>query len=296
MVKKRTYCNHHTTYWQHPDHLGSASWVTDTNGTAWQHLQYMPWGEPFVDLRNENDGYETRYTFSGKERDEETGFSYFGARHYNSSLSIWLSVDPMSDKYPSMSPYAYCANNPAVLKDPNGEDIWEIDECGRIVASYENKDFDQVHIVNSNGVCVAKSDMYDAHTFQLNCQEGTTLLSSDNTDATRDMFFFISDNMGVEVESYTTNVTSFIGMSQDRYNANTVTVAKDLENFTAVYKHIHSHPGGYGIPSKKDYDVACKNPAIELYIYVPNNGVSLYDKYTPYLDQGKMVYDPLLGR
>ena len=114
---------HHTTYWQHPDHLGSAAWVTDTNGTAWQHLQYMPWGEPFVDLRNENDGYETRYTFSGKERDEETGFSYFGARHYNASLSIWLSVDPMADKYPSTSPYTYCANNPVKLVDPNGEEI-----------------------------------------------------------------------------------------------------------------------------------------------------------------------------
>ena len=40
-------------------------------------------------------------------------------RHYNSDLSIWLSVDPMSDKYPSMSPYTYCANNPVMIKDPN---------------------------------------------------------------------------------------------------------------------------------------------------------------------------------
>ena len=46
------------------------------------------------------------------------------ARHYNSDLSIWLSVDPMSDKYPGVSPYTYCGNNPVVLKDPNGEDIY----------------------------------------------------------------------------------------------------------------------------------------------------------------------------
>ncbi|MDD6582286.1 MAG: RHS repeat-associated core domain-containing protein [Bacteroidales bacterium] len=70
----------------------------------------------------------TRYTFSGKERDEETGYSYFGARHYNSSLSIWLSVDPMSDKYPSLSPYVYCANNPVKLVDPNGREIVSISE------------------------------------------------------------------------------------------------------------------------------------------------------------------------
>ena len=44
-------------------------------------------------------------------------------KHYNSDLSIWLSVDPMSDKYPSTSPYTYCANNPVKLVDPNGEEI-----------------------------------------------------------------------------------------------------------------------------------------------------------------------------
>ncbi len=63
------------------------------------------------------------HTFSAKERDTETGLSYFGARYYSSDLSIWLSVDPMSDKYPSLSPYVYCADNPVKLVDPNGEEI-----------------------------------------------------------------------------------------------------------------------------------------------------------------------------
>ena len=61
------------------------------------------------------------FTFSAKERDPETGLSYFGSRYYSGDLSIWLSVDPMSDKYPSLSPYTYCANNPVKLVDPNGE-------------------------------------------------------------------------------------------------------------------------------------------------------------------------------
>ena len=61
------------------------------------------------------------HTFSAKEKDTETGLSYFGSRYYSSDLSIWLSVDPMSDKYPSLSPYVYCANNPIKLVDPNGE-------------------------------------------------------------------------------------------------------------------------------------------------------------------------------
>ena len=63
------------------------------------------------------------HTFSAKERDSETGLSYFGARYYSSDLSIWLSVDPQVSKYPSSSPYVYCADNPVIFTDPNGEDI-----------------------------------------------------------------------------------------------------------------------------------------------------------------------------
>ncbi len=61
------------------------------------------------------------YTFSAKERDPETGLSYFGSRYYSSDLSIWLSADPQAAKYPSLSPYVYCADNPVRLVDPNGK-------------------------------------------------------------------------------------------------------------------------------------------------------------------------------
>ena len=62
------------------------------------------------------------YTFSAKEKDSETALSYFGARYYTSDLSVWLSVDPMAAKYPSLSPYVYCANNPVKLVDIDGCD------------------------------------------------------------------------------------------------------------------------------------------------------------------------------
>ena len=63
------------------------------------------------------------YTFSAKEKDSETGLSYFGSRYYSSDLSVWLSVDPMAAKYPGLSPYVYCADNPVRCVDPNGEEI-----------------------------------------------------------------------------------------------------------------------------------------------------------------------------
>jgi RHS repeat-associated protein len=62
------------------------------------------------------------YTFSGKEKDAETGYGYFGARYYDSGLSIWLSVDPMAEKYHYQTNYVYCINNPVLIIDPNGED------------------------------------------------------------------------------------------------------------------------------------------------------------------------------
>ena len=72
-------------------------------------------------------------SFTGKEKDEETGYGYFGARYMDHELmTMWLSVDPMADEYPSISPYAYCAWNPVKLVDPDGRD-WVV------VFDHENK-------------------------------------------------------------------------------------------------------------------------------------------------------------
>ena len=108
-------------YFYHSDHLGSASWITDFGGVAVQHIQYLPYGEPYINQHPF--GYSERFTFTGKERDPETGFSYFGARYYDPDITcLWLSPDPLSDKYPGISPYAYCAWNPVRLVDPDGRD------------------------------------------------------------------------------------------------------------------------------------------------------------------------------
>lgn len=65
------------------------------------------------------------FVFTAKERDEETGYGYFGARYMDHELTtMWLSVDPMANKYPSISPYAYCAWNPVKLVDPDGRE-WD---------------------------------------------------------------------------------------------------------------------------------------------------------------------------
>jgi len=102
--------NENQRYYFHPDHLGSSNYVSDVNGLPTERLEYFPYGEILV---NENrTTYSTPYKFSAKELDEESGLSYFGARYLDTRNSIWLGVDPMSDKYPHQSNFAYCSNNP----------------------------------------------------------------------------------------------------------------------------------------------------------------------------------------
>ena len=117
-------------FYYHSDHLGGAAWITDGTGQPVQHLQYYPFGEPFVNQRATGSTYSERYTFTGKERDSETGYSDFGARYMDHALlTSFMSVDPLTDKYPNISPYAYCAWNPVKLVDPDGKIVKTIDKA-----------------------------------------------------------------------------------------------------------------------------------------------------------------------
>ena len=50
----------------------------------------------------------------------QTGLYYYGARYYDPKISLWLSVDPLAEKYPNMSPYVYTYANPLKFVDPTG--------------------------------------------------------------------------------------------------------------------------------------------------------------------------------
>ena len=99
------------------------------------------------------------YTFSAKEKDPETGLSYFGSRYYSSDLSVWLSVDPMASKYPSLSPYTYCADNPVKLVDPNGESISEFDENGNYIRTIKDNWFHNTFFGHSGRIVDSDGDV-----------------------------------------------------------------------------------------------------------------------------------------
>ena len=108
------------SYYIHSDHLGSTSYITDSDGEVSQHVEYVPFGEVFIEELSSSAKLNTPYLFNGKELDEETGLYYYGARYYDPRISLWLSTDPMELKYPNVSTYAYCLNNPIKHFDYEG--------------------------------------------------------------------------------------------------------------------------------------------------------------------------------
>ena len=102
------------------------------------------------------------FVFTGKERDEETGYGYFGARYMDHELmTMWLSVDPMADKYPSISPYAYCAWNPIKVLDPRGMDTINTTDPRKPESKQLSKacksSYPGIIIVNGHGAVPEKS-------------------------------------------------------------------------------------------------------------------------------------------
>ena len=105
-------------FYYHSDHLGSSSYITNLDGEVSQHIEYVPFGEVFIEERNNT--WNTPYLFNAKEFDEETGMYYYGARYYEPRLSLWMSVDKLSEENPNVSTYCYTDNNPIKYLDPDG--------------------------------------------------------------------------------------------------------------------------------------------------------------------------------
>ena len=144
-------------FYYHPDHLGSSSYITNLDGEVAQHIEYVPFGEVFIEERNNT--WNTPYLFNAKEFDEETGMYYYGARYYEPRLSLWMSTDLLEEKNYGNSSYAY-TYNPITFIDPIGTDTINI--------SYVNKKWkiDAPIIADGNDVFnVANGDKKETYEF-----------------------------------------------------------------------------------------------------------------------------------
>ena len=164
MLTTKTTTTDMGVYYYHPDHIGSASTVTDNNGKFTEHCEYFPYGEVWI-----SESASTSVTsllpfkFTGKELDPETGLYYYGARYMDPKLGRFISTDayldpyiPMGGENPSDLPgmggafnpqnlnlYEYTLNNPIRIVDPDGNtsstgEMYRNDPRGNILSYPED--------------------------------------------------------------------------------------------------------------------------------------------------------------
>ena len=214
-------------------------------------------------------------------------------------ISKWLSVDPLADKYPNISPYAYCSWNPMRFVDPDGRaDIeiqWKPEEkYFKLTRIEENKEYDQVHIIDDNGKRIASSEKYTNNTIKKakwgeykgnkNC---TFRVIGDENAAS--LFEFLGANFtkekGLPLEWSRVQIgteaseKNIIGTSMDPKSTNVG--AYLLSTGYTIRGVYHNHPSGNGQPSDNDLKVARSYnkafPQAPLYIFTPEC-YTIYDR------------------
>lgn len=115
--------------YQYDNHLGSASLELDNTAKIISYEEYFPYGTTsYSTVDATREVAAKRYRYTGKERDEESGLNYHGARYYALWLVRWTKCDPKTETAP-LNLYNYSQNNPIVFFDPDGKEaVMVIDE------------------------------------------------------------------------------------------------------------------------------------------------------------------------
>ncbi len=109
----------HLVRYQHGNHLASTALELDENARVISYEEYYPYGNTSYQAVRSETETPKRYRFTGKERDEETGFYDHGARYYAPWLGRWVSSDPIGIN-DGPNTYQYSRANPVVMSDPTG--------------------------------------------------------------------------------------------------------------------------------------------------------------------------------
>ncbi len=203
------------------DHLGSIR-VTDYSNTGFHRMEqesYYPFG---TSLGESTALASSGLKYTGKELDRTNGLDLydFGARMYDPILGRWDRMDPMCEKYYSVSPYAYCHNNPVNRVDPDGRDVWEVNDEGRIINRIADRTQDAFYMVaidaDGNYQRTFTTDtegnkIYNSISFEYGTVESQRSISfspDGKTVDTYDMYKVRGDNNGTALfEFMSTNIS-----------------------------------------------------------------------------------------
>ena len=281
-------------FYYHPDHLGSSSYITNLDGEVVQHIEYVPFGEVFVEERNNT--WNTPYLFNAKEFDEETGMYYYGARYYEPRLSLWMSVDSSAEEKPWLTIYCYTRNNPIILVDPDGRDEWEINSKGDIVKQIKTDKHDAFFFVSKAGKRVkGKSLSFEYGTIEKASGQKTDggtrydVYQVRGDKHAKQLFESFAKNTSVEWSIMQTGTEGAKGLNYLTTSHNEKSESgmadlfnKQLKNGYTLRAFYHSHPSNVLIPSNiggkyGDIPIAKKmteisNQSITFGIYGPKSG------------------------
>ena len=104
------------------DHLDNNRVEVNIDGTVEQVNHYYPFGGLFGESTG---GSVQWYKYNGKEFDRTHGLDWYdyGARFMGPDIGRFTTIDPLAEKYYSISPYVYCKNNPVKHFDPDGREV-----------------------------------------------------------------------------------------------------------------------------------------------------------------------------
>lgn len=289
-------------YFYHPDHLGSSSFITNTDGEVVQHIEYVPYGEVFIEERN--NVWNTPYLFNAKEFDEETGLYYYGARYYDARLAMWYGVDALAEKYYGISSYAYCLNNPVYFIDSDGREVKPggVAELTMIQKTLPKEARNYVRLDQNGYIDKSLLNSYSGESLNFNnlktmvnsdkvvevlLDEKFTFMGQDGVLGTATMSYFPfdpqynseadKDLIGATMNGLTTGESGFMGKTlfpdkegmQNSHNSNIIVIVnKNLSPAGAaeIYSHEANGHALLYILNGGDYKGACHQPIDDQWI------------------------------
>ena len=263
-------------------------------------MQYYPSGLPW------NDNYQASqqpYKYGSKEFVEMHGLDEYDsqARWYYPALMRTTTQDPLAEKYYDISPYAWCANNPVNLVDPDGKDIFDINHRGEIVNVEENEEYDKFYLLRRN-----KDNELERAEINISFEYGTvqkyersdanekdiTWFKINNEFNAADLFKFFADNLNFEFGLITTSKESFVMTRHLDSRVPVTWFAKNLEIYNYnITNIIHNHPGNTDPSGFTDTSpIGDAKLAISFFIQPHRKNVNLY-VYRNYPDESLIKYN-----
>ena len=154
-------------YYYVKDWQGNVRAVIDEANRRMELNNYYPYGMPMSSTASVQP-----YKYGGKELDRTNGLDMYdyGARWYDMIVPHFITIDPLAEKYPSISPYAYCAGNPIRYVDPDGRDFGILFEGNTLTikAAYYTSEKDVEYAKESAKIWNDMSGMFSVDSYTIN--------------------------------------------------------------------------------------------------------------------------------